>query len=231
MIGEIEQALTDNGLASNTYIVFSSDNGLHTGEYRLMPGKMTAFDTDIHVPAGRDRSRGAGRRRRTGAMAENIDLAKTFEAIGGTDAPERRSQPVVACSRGSRRRIGATRSSSSITAPISAASIPTSSNPRAAAHEPTRPCARALPLRGVRRRRARVLRPGQDPFELHNLAAASEPDRPVPAPLRTGCGQAVPWRALVLVRDAPRRHPGVVPAPSPRSAAPLVSSRTSSRRC
>ena len=30
--------------------MFSSDNGLHTGEYRLMPGKMTAFDTDIHVP-------------------------------------------------------------------------------------------------------------------------------------------------------------------------------------
>ena len=35
---------------SDTYLVFSSDNGLHTGEYRLMPGKLTAFDTDIHVP-------------------------------------------------------------------------------------------------------------------------------------------------------------------------------------
>ena len=50
MIGRIEAALAANGLADDTYIVFSSDNGLHTGEYRLMPGKLTAFDTDIHVP-------------------------------------------------------------------------------------------------------------------------------------------------------------------------------------
>ena len=50
MIGEIELALTANGLSSDTYLVFSSDNGLHTGEYRLMPGKLTAFDTDIRVP-------------------------------------------------------------------------------------------------------------------------------------------------------------------------------------
>ncbi len=71
----------------NTYIVFSSDNGLHTGEYRLMPGKLTAFDTDIHVPlivAGP----GCPARLTTHAMAENIDLAKTFTAIGGTTLPD-----------------------------------------------------------------------------------------------------------------------------------------------
>ena len=39
-----------SGLAGNTYIVFSSDNGYHMGEHRLLPGKMTAFDTDIRVP-------------------------------------------------------------------------------------------------------------------------------------------------------------------------------------
>jgi arylsulfatase A-like enzyme len=50
LIGQIEQTLQATGMARNTYIVFSSDNGLHTGEYRLMPGKLTAFDTDIHVP-------------------------------------------------------------------------------------------------------------------------------------------------------------------------------------
>jgi arylsulfatase A-like enzyme len=70
----------------NTYIVFSSDNGLHTGEYRLMPGKLTAFDTDIHVPlvvAGPGVPAGAT----TSDMAENVDLAKTFAAIGGTTMP------------------------------------------------------------------------------------------------------------------------------------------------
>jgi len=83
MIGTIEQTLAADGVARDTYLIFSSDNGLHTGQYRLMPGKLTAFDTDIHVPlvvVGP----GVPAGRRTAAMAENIDLAKTFTSIGGT---------------------------------------------------------------------------------------------------------------------------------------------------
>jgi len=83
MIGEIEQTLAADGVARDTYLIFSSDNGLHTGEYRLMPGKLTAFDTDIHVPlvvVGP----GVPAGRTTPRMAENIDLAKTFTAIGAT---------------------------------------------------------------------------------------------------------------------------------------------------
>jgi N-acetylglucosamine-6-sulfatase len=83
MIGQVESALAANGLSNDTYVVFSSDNGLHTGEYRLMPGKMTAFDTDIHVPlviSGPGIPAGTT----TDAMSENIDLAKTFAQIGST---------------------------------------------------------------------------------------------------------------------------------------------------
>jgi N-acetylglucosamine-6-sulfatase len=83
MIGVIEQALAADGVAQNTYIVFSSDNGLHMGEYRLMPGKLTAFDTDIHVPLVVD-GPGVPAGVSTPAMAENIDLAATFTAIAGT---------------------------------------------------------------------------------------------------------------------------------------------------
>jgi N-acetylglucosamine-6-sulfatase len=86
MLAEIERALAAHHVLSNTYIVFSSDNGLHTGEYRLMPGKLTAYDTDIRVPlvvAGPDVPAGTT----TSAMAENVDLAKTFTAIGGTTLP------------------------------------------------------------------------------------------------------------------------------------------------
>jgi N-acetylglucosamine-6-sulfatase len=87
MIGEIEDALSAAGVAGKTYLVFSSDNGLHTGEYRLMPGKMTAFDTDIHVPLVIDGPRiPAGST--TSAVTENIDLAETFAAIGGTEVPD-----------------------------------------------------------------------------------------------------------------------------------------------
>jgi arylsulfatase A-like enzyme len=83
MIGSVEAALAANGVGRDTYLVFSSDNGLHTGEYRLMPGKLSAFDTDIHVPlvvVGPGVRAGA----RTGAIAENVDLAKTFTGIAGT---------------------------------------------------------------------------------------------------------------------------------------------------
>ncbi len=84
LIGQIESTLAADGVADNTYLVFSSDNGLHDGEYRLMPGKLTAFDTDIRVPlvvVGPGVSAGAT----TPAISENIDLAKTFASIGGTD--------------------------------------------------------------------------------------------------------------------------------------------------
>ena len=83
MIAGLELALVHAGVASNTYLFFSSDNGLHTGEYRLMPGKMTAFDTDIHVPLvviGPGVPWGA----RSSAMTENIDLAETFAELAGT---------------------------------------------------------------------------------------------------------------------------------------------------
>jgi N-acetylglucosamine-6-sulfatase len=83
MIGRIEQALSANGLSGSTYLVFSSDNGLHTGQYRLMPGKLTAFDTDIRVPfvvTGPGVPSGES----TPRMAENVDLAKTFAALGQT---------------------------------------------------------------------------------------------------------------------------------------------------
>jgi N-acetylglucosamine-6-sulfatase len=86
MIGQVEKTLAADGLSRNTYLVFSSDNGLHAGEYRLMPGKLTAFDTDIRVPLvviGPGVPQGA----KTTDMAENIDLAKTFAQIGGTDMP------------------------------------------------------------------------------------------------------------------------------------------------
>jgi arylsulfatase A-like enzyme len=83
MISQVRAALEADGLANDTYIVFSSDNGLHTGEYRLTPGKLTAFDTDIHVPlvvTGPGVPAGIS----NDAMTENVDLAATFAQMAGT---------------------------------------------------------------------------------------------------------------------------------------------------
>jgi arylsulfatase A-like enzyme len=81
MIGQLERALAATNQLSNTYIVFSSDNGYHMGEHDLLPGKQTAFNTDIRVPlvvAGPGVTAG----RTVDAMTSSIDLAPTFLQIG-----------------------------------------------------------------------------------------------------------------------------------------------------
>jgi N-acetylglucosamine-6-sulfatase len=50
LIARLRAAVAAAGVARDTYVIFSSDNGYHLGEYRLPPGKLTAFDTDIRVP-------------------------------------------------------------------------------------------------------------------------------------------------------------------------------------
>ena len=50
MIGRLRKRLAAAGVADDTYIVFSSDNGFHLGQHRLTPGKLTAYDPDVRVP-------------------------------------------------------------------------------------------------------------------------------------------------------------------------------------
>ena len=82
LVANVQKELQAKNLAGDTYFIFSSDNGYHMGEYRLMPGKQTAFDTDIHVPlivsgpavpAGRNDSH----------LVSNVDIAPTLETLAG----------------------------------------------------------------------------------------------------------------------------------------------------
>ncbi|MBO0873771.1 MAG: sulfatase [Pseudonocardia sp.] len=86
MIGAIQATLSKAGVAGDTDVVFSSDNGYHLGEYRLPQGKMTAFDTDVHVPLV-----AAGPGIRSGQVVSNpvlnTDLRPTFEQLGGAPTP------------------------------------------------------------------------------------------------------------------------------------------------
>ncbi|WP_103347785.1 sulfatase [Amycolatopsis sp. CA-128772] len=86
MIGTVQDALDQAGVRGSTDIVFTSDNGYHMGEYRLTPGKQTAFDTDVHVPlviTGPGVKAGVT----VNQPAENIDLRPTFEALAGASTP------------------------------------------------------------------------------------------------------------------------------------------------
>jgi N-acetylglucosamine-6-sulfatase len=86
MIGELQKTLAAIGQDKNTYFVFSSDNGYHMGEYRLMPGKMTAYDTDIRVPLIVT-GPGVPANRTIGEIIENVDLCPTFTELTGIPAP------------------------------------------------------------------------------------------------------------------------------------------------
>jgi arylsulfatase A-like enzyme len=87
MVGSIQDTLTKTGVARDTIIVFSSDNGYHMGEYRMNPGKQTAFDTDVNVPlivAGP----GVRAGKTVTEPAQNVDLRPTFESLSGATAPD-----------------------------------------------------------------------------------------------------------------------------------------------
>ena len=141
MIGRVEAALRANGIARDTYLVFSSDNGLHTGQYRLMPGKLTAFDTDIHVPLvvvgpGVSPAPGPARWPRTSTSPRPSPSSPARRWLATATASCR-------CFGAERRPGGGTPCSSSITARVCRRSIPTSSSGPAATRGRTRRCGRA----------------------------------------------------------------------------------------
>jgi len=82
MIGDLRAALDQQGLAQNTYVIFTSDNGFHLGDYSLRAGKLTPFDTDIHVPlivVGPGIAAG----RHIPEIAMNVDLYPTIAELAG----------------------------------------------------------------------------------------------------------------------------------------------------
>jgi N-acetylglucosamine-6-sulfatase len=86
MIGTLEKDLAAVGQLDNTVFVFSSDNGFHMGEHKLLAGKQTAFDTDVNVPlivAGP----GIPENVINYKVVENIDLAPTFDELEGAPIP------------------------------------------------------------------------------------------------------------------------------------------------
>ena len=82
LLGRVRTTLDELGVADDTYIVFTSDNGYHLGHYRLMQGKRTAYEPDIRVPlvvAGPGVPAGSA----SALLASNVDLAPTFLGWAG----------------------------------------------------------------------------------------------------------------------------------------------------
>jgi arylsulfatase A-like enzyme len=88
-IGRVVQALKDKGLADNTIIVYSADNGYYLGD-RGFQGKWSHFEESLRVPliVYDPRLPENLRGRVVDQMALNVDLPATFLDWAGVPRPE-----------------------------------------------------------------------------------------------------------------------------------------------
>ena len=86
--------LEAQGLLDNTYIIYTSDNGHHMGEHRMIAGKTTAYEEDIRVPMI-VRGPGVPEGQRIGAMVLNNDLAPTLADLAGAEPPAYRRRALL----------------------------------------------------------------------------------------------------------------------------------------
>ncbi len=87
MIANLVDALKATGQLDNTYIFFSSDNGFHLGQHRLLQGKQTAYEEDIRVPLS-VRGPGVPAGKVVDQLAGNVDLAPSWAELTGAKAAD-----------------------------------------------------------------------------------------------------------------------------------------------
>lgn len=87
LIDNVRRSLSDAQVAGDTYIVFTSDNGLHLGEHALRgAGKGTPYDHDVRVPLVIHPPGGTVARTER-AVVQNTDLLPTLLDLAGAELP------------------------------------------------------------------------------------------------------------------------------------------------
>jgi N-acetylglucosamine-6-sulfatase len=86
LVETVVATLEAQGLLDNTYIIYTSDNGHHMGEHRMIAGKTTAYEEDIRVPMI-VRGPGVPEGQRIAAMVLNNDLGPTLAELAGAESP------------------------------------------------------------------------------------------------------------------------------------------------
>lgn len=95
----IVQTLRDTDRLHDTMIVFMSDNGMLWGEHRLH-GKSVPYEEAIRVPFVLRYDALLDASREDDHLVLNIDLAPTFAAVGGVDAPDVEGRSLLSLLRG-----------------------------------------------------------------------------------------------------------------------------------
>jgi len=81
-IAQVVQRLQDLGRLDNTYIIFTSDNGLHAGQHRFPIGKGAAFEEDVRVPL-MVRGPGVPAGVVRSELVSMVDIVPTLADLGG----------------------------------------------------------------------------------------------------------------------------------------------------
>lgn len=87
MLDDVISALAVSGQLANTYVIFTSDNGLMLGEHRLVGMKGNAYEECIRVPL-LVRGPGVTAGRELAHPVLNIDLAPTLADLAGVAVPD-----------------------------------------------------------------------------------------------------------------------------------------------
>lgn len=78
--------LKEQQMLNDTYIIYTSDNGYHYGQWRLPPTKLTPYDFDNRVPLV-IRGPGIEKGVQSNAPTSHLDFYGAFVTIGGGEAP------------------------------------------------------------------------------------------------------------------------------------------------
>ena len=132
-LGRLLDALDELGLAEDTVVVYTSDNGYYLGEH-CSGDKRSLYEESLRIPMLVRYPRLFGKGQVVDEMVLNIDLAPTFLDLAGVPVPPRDAGRELEGTRrrDASRRIGASRSSPSTTR--NSATCPRSS---ASARRPT----------------------------------------------------------------------------------------------
>ncbi|KAJ5670827.1 uncharacterized protein N7477_006190 [Penicillium maclennaniae] len=82
LVDDLVKRLEESDKLSNTYIIYTSDNGFHIGQHRLPPGKTCGFEEDIRVPLF-IRGPGIPEGHLQDSVTTHIDLAPTIFNLAG----------------------------------------------------------------------------------------------------------------------------------------------------
>jgi N-acetylglucosamine-6-sulfatase len=86
LVEKVVGTLKDQGVLSNTYIFFTSDNGFHEGEHRIPRQKWRPYEEDIQMPL-LVRGPGVTAGSTTYKLTLNTDYLPTFTDLAGAQEP------------------------------------------------------------------------------------------------------------------------------------------------